>query len=375
MLRNALSSLMRQNKPQCACVMLCLPSAMAEDERTEAGGLGEGAKDGEVLADASSNSNLESLKGPCDLQGLLAWPQRVAEQLWKTGNEDESSCRRRVFQAHLDVGLVAVSDFSGWDSQREGLAKLITEFERMQGLSGCQPWWVRAADLGVFPQKFLKEVALKQGSEACVFQNVCDRLPQDWRTQIEKKLGQCKGPAEKKEASTKGQTMSESGIRFLYLVGHHKLLKQSPAKLAILGSGCMTTSAANAFQLSDNQDQSCSSNSHAASSAISCPQVYTQSEQLLMDSLDEAFPMSAGSWCCVHGCNCPVAVHAAFDWALAHHSGAAGSGPHASLFSKGSALKVWTLASPWRPEKHQRNLSWLGALTLFPLRQTRTSCT
>ena len=139
------------------------------------------------------------LKGPTDLAGLLAWPKRVARQLWERGDQGQCSTRRQLFQAHLQGGVLAVSDFSGWDSQRQAVGAVVQEFQDKQGLTGCQPWWVRSTDLGRFPQQYLNAVSAKEGGLACVFEDVCDRLPADWRTSIKKTLASCKTPAEKKE--------------------------------------------------------------------------------------------------------------------------------------------------------------------------------
>ena len=65
----------------------------------------------------------------------------------------------------------------------------------------------------------------------------------------------------------------------------------------------------------------------------------------MFDSLDEMFPITHGCWCSAHARLCPVSVHAAYDFALAHHQGKGKAVQHGPLFTDTPELKVLPSAS------------------------------
>eukprot|EP00971_Amphidinium_carterae_P326970 6458087-Amphidinium_carterae.1 len=72
----------------------------------------------------------ESRPGPATSEELFSWPQRIVEDLFCRGlplfslqnsipfhKGDGATERRQCMLEHLDAGLIALSEFSGWDSQ------------------------------------------------------------------------------------------------------------------------------------------------------------------------------------------------------------------------------------------------------------------
>ena len=111
--------------------------------------------------------------GPETAEELGAWPRYYAE---KAARDGMLLNLQRLFRH----GALGVSEFSGWDAQREAWRVLAPSLSQAcpGGIAPLQ--WVRSCDNGTIQQFVLK--ALSHG-EACVFPDLLSRLPaeaRDW---------------------------------------------------------------------------------------------------------------------------------------------------------------------------------------------------
>ena len=120
------------------------------------------------------------LHGPSSLKELLAWPDDILGRFVAHDQVHNQGAGWRRFLAHMSRGIVATSDFSGWDSQKE-VTRLMTL--AAESLANCKVHgfvWVSCGDKEESPQRhMLREIAELEGGGACVLGDINDHVHAD----------------------------------------------------------------------------------------------------------------------------------------------------------------------------------------------------
>ena len=117
-----------------------------------------------------------SRAGPGDKATLFAWPERIVDDLLLPHGVGDSEARARRLQRWVANGLLGMSEFSGWDSQKEALRLAAIRYEELNGPNSFQWQWVRGCDIDPVACELLTRTSIDDGGFRCVFNSIEDRL-------------------------------------------------------------------------------------------------------------------------------------------------------------------------------------------------------
>ena len=114
--------------------------------------------------------------GPGDIHALQNYDEFVISSM--------PSCRRRQAWDTVCNGMVMLSDFSGWDSWREGMQPTLDRLAKLMELPPPIASFVRSCDHGKLQQEALTWISLERTDGGmCLFSALDSRLPlavQQW---------------------------------------------------------------------------------------------------------------------------------------------------------------------------------------------------
>ena len=113
--------------------------------------------------------------GPQSVQELFDWPTFVVCQLCESGSQ--AAHRLRRLRAILDQGILASSEFSGWDSQIEATRCCSQALSSFCGEPTRGFLWLNSCDNEALPRNVLCQMSSLDHGFACVHGDINERLP------------------------------------------------------------------------------------------------------------------------------------------------------------------------------------------------------